>query len=146
MGKITYLRSKRDGLTIGTASYGSTMLNAGELTPASQLNPAAIALLEEGDPGSMENAELLELEPAEAAKLMGGEDVAEGDDGVPDQVELTPTVTIDDPDDDSYDPSEYTVNEVLEYLKAADGPEVERVKTLEAASDRASTQVASYGT
>lgn len=142
MGKIVYLRSKRDGFTFGGPSYGSQILDAGELVPASQVNPAVVTLLEEGDPHTSENAELIELDPKEAAKLMAGPDAEEAE-GEPDQIELTPVVAIDDPNVDVYDPVEHTVDEVLAYLKSLDdSDEFERVKTAELASDRASTQVA----
>lgn len=44
----------------------------------------------------------------------------------------------------TFNPEEHNVADVLDYLRQASPDEVERVKTLEAASDRASKQVADF--
>lgn len=164
--KVKYVVSKVPGLTVGTVGSTSVMLDEGEKVRARDVNPAVVEGLEEGDPTYTNVAEIIELDPeseadrqAELAEKLAesqaGEDEGEGEDAEPqafDPASGPPDPGVAPGGDDSedtgvpdYDPTEHTVSEVLDYMKSLDDPEeVERIQTAEAASDRASTQVAAY--
>lgn len=131
--KIKFVVSKVHGLTLSTKQGNSAVLNPGEQHRASELTDDFVERLEEGNKRELELASLVELSPKEAFGEAAEQEVI-GPDTDPD----------DEDEDDLYDPSDYTVAEVLEYLKDADAQEVERVKAAEAATSRNSTQVADY--
>lgn len=161
--KITFLVSDIPGWTVGTKQGNSAFLNVGDKIEASEVVDSIITSLEEGRPayrelGHLEQINLADMEAAEAekyaqlARVQGSEvvDVSDDDDDPENAGGGESEADLENKREGLggplYDPSEHKVDEVLAYLetKKDDAGEIERIKGLEAASSRASTQVAAF--
>lgn len=148
MAKTKFIRAK-EHVMVGHTGAPTDVLAPGErvrFNKDADSHRYIASLLEEGDERQAESLEIVEIDleaerkaEAERKELLEKAEKIAADQREDQLAQEQRSASVGD-----YDPTEHNVSDVIDYLRSVPPGEVERVKALEADSERDSTQIAGF--